>query len=74
MNTAAVSGALVGSPRRLDHSRMAIPEPAEDVFTFGDKSVDFNRLELRVGEQVFPLTLMEAGVLRYLIQNDAAGK
>jgi DNA-binding response OmpR family regulator len=48
----------------------AIPEPAEDVFTFGDKSVDFNRLELRVGEQVFPLTLMEAGVLRYLIQNE----
>jgi DNA-binding response OmpR family regulator len=48
----------------------AIPEPAEDVFTFGEKSVDFNRLELRVRDQVFPLTLMEAGVLRYLIQNE----
>lgn len=42
----------------------------EDVFAFEDKSVDFNRLELRVREQVFPLTLMEAGVLRYLIQHE----
>ena len=41
-----------------------------DVFTFGDKSVDFNRLELRVGEDVLPLTLMEANVLRYLIQHE----
>jgi DNA-binding response OmpR family regulator len=45
------------------------PAPPSDVFTFGNKSVDFNRLELRVGEQVFPLTLMELGVLRYLIQH-----
>lgn len=40
-----------------------------DVFTFGEKSVDFDRLELRVREQVFPLTLMEANVLRHLIQH-----
>ena len=39
-------------------------------FTFGEKSVDFDRLELRVGERVFPLTLMEANVLRYLIENE----
>jgi DNA-binding response OmpR family regulator len=44
----------------------------KDTFTFGDKSVDFDRLELRVRDQVFPLTLMEANVLRYLIQR--AGK
>ena len=43
---------------------------AQDVFKFGDKSVDFDRLELRVREQTFPLTLMEANVLRYLIQHD----
>jgi two-component system, OmpR family, alkaline phosphatase synthesis response regulator PhoP len=46
------------------------PEPAHDVFAFGEKSVDFNRLELRVGERVFPLTLMEANVLKYLIQHE----
>jgi DNA-binding response OmpR family regulator len=47
--------------------------PAGDAartFSFGDKSVDFDRLELRVREQVFPLTLMEANVLRYLIDNE----
>ena len=43
---------------------------APDVFKFGDKSVDFDRLELRVRDQIFPLTLMEANVLRYLIQHD----
>ena len=45
-----------------------VPAQPQDTFTFGDKSVDFDRLELRVGDQVFPLTLMEANVLRYLIQ------
>ena len=45
--------------------------PVRDhTFTFGDKSVDFNRLELRIRGQVFPLTLMEMGVLRYLIQHE----
>ncbi len=51
----------------------AVPAPPADstqTFTFGDKSVDFDRLELRVREQVFPLTLMEANVLRYLIENE----
>jgi DNA-binding response OmpR family regulator len=51
----------------------AAPEPAIEskrIFTFGEKSVDFDRLELRVREQVFPLTLMEANVLRYLIDNE----
>jgi DNA-binding response OmpR family regulator len=46
------------------------PQPTPDVFKFGDKSVDFDRLELHVREQTFPLTLMEANVLRYLIQHD----
>ena len=44
--------------------------PAPDIFKFGDKSVDFDRLELHVREQTFPLTLMEANVLRYLIRHD----
>ena len=45
------------------------PPPSPDIFTFGEKSVDFNRLELRVRNEVLPLTLMEANVLRYLIQH-----
>jgi DNA-binding response OmpR family regulator len=38
-------------------------------FQFGDKVVDFQRLELRSGGQVFQLTLMESEFLRYLIRN-----
>jgi DNA-binding response OmpR family regulator len=45
------------------------PEP-RDMFTFGDKSVHFDLLELRVRDQVFPLTLMEVNLLRYLIQHE----
>ena len=46
----------------------AAPQP--DTFTCGDKSVDFGLLELRVRDQVFPLTLMEANLLRYLIRHE----
>ena len=47
-----------------------VAPPQQGTFDFGDKSVDFDRLELRVRDQVFPLTLMEANVLRYLIQRE----
>jgi DNA-binding response OmpR family regulator len=42
----------------------------QDTFTFGDKSVHFDLLELRVRGEVFALTLMEANLLRYLIQHE----
>ena len=54
--------------RRRDWLRSA-PKHAEK-FTFGDKSVDFDLLQLRVADRVFPLTLMEANVLRYLIRHE----
>jgi DNA-binding response OmpR family regulator len=43
----------------------------KDTFAFGDKTVHFDLLELRVRGQVFPLTLMEANVLRYLIEHES---
>jgi DNA-binding response OmpR family regulator len=46
------------------------PPPPQDRFVFGDKSVEFDTLELRVRDQVFPLTLMEANVLRYMIEHE----
>jgi DNA-binding response OmpR family regulator len=70
---------LQGLLRRRDWLRASLDQAAnhvtqtaepKDVFTFGDKSVHFDRLELHVREQVFPLTLMEANVLRYLIQHE----
>ncbi len=54
----------------LNHSNHAAPAEPTDAFTFGDKSVHFDRLELRVRDQTFPLTLMEANLLRYLIQHE----
>ena len=40
---------------------------ATDRYTFDGRTIDFDTLELRVGERAFPLTLMEANLLRYLI-------
>lgn len=45
------------------------PEP-KDQYAFGENSVDFNLLELRVRGKAFPLTLMEANLLRYLIEHE----
>ncbi|HET9784890.1 MAG TPA: response regulator transcription factor [Terriglobales bacterium] len=44
-------------------------EPGPEVYDFQGRHVDFTNLELRVGERTLPLTLMEANVLRFLIQH-----
>lgn len=60
-----------GLLRRREWLRSAPPVAVvKDRFVFGDKSVEFDIPELRVGDQVFPLTLMEANVLRYLIRHE----
>jgi DNA-binding response OmpR family regulator len=64
-----------GLLRRREWLAAVIPAPAPsldagDTFTFGDKSVHFDLLELHVRDQVFPLTLMEANLLRFLIQRE----
>ena len=61
-----------GLLRRREWLRSAPPVPvvAKDRFVFGDKSVEFDIPELRIGAQVVPLTLMEVNVLRYLIQHE----
>jgi DNA-binding response OmpR family regulator len=41
-----------------------------DAYTFAGRTIDFDALEVRVGERAFPLTLMEANLLRYLIQHE----
>jgi two-component system alkaline phosphatase synthesis response regulator PhoP len=45
-------------------------QPPNESFTFGDKSVRYDLLELRVRDQIFPLTLMEVNVLRHLIRHE----
>jgi len=59
---------------RLDAARTAeqaspVPEFGS-AFAFGDKVIDFEHLEVRVGERRMPLTLMEASLLRYLVENE----
>jgi DNA-binding response OmpR family regulator len=39
-------------------------------FSFRDRSIDFQQLEVRVGEKKMPLTLMEAALLRYLVAHE----
>jgi DNA-binding response OmpR family regulator len=41
-----------------------------DQFAFAGKTIDFDALELRVGDRALTLTLMEANLLRYLIQHE----
>jgi DNA-binding response OmpR family regulator len=54
--------------RRQTHAVPAA-EPS-DIFRFADKVVDFDAQELQVGAKTYPLTLMEANLLRYLVQHE----
>ena len=46
------------------------PEAAPDVFSFADTVVDLDAQELQVRGKKYPLTLMEANLLRYLMQHE----
>jgi DNA-binding response OmpR family regulator len=51
--------------------RNAEKPPAEnDTFTINGKTIDFDNLELKSGAETIRLTLMEAKLLRYLIENE----
>jgi two-component system, OmpR family, alkaline phosphatase synthesis response regulator PhoP len=43
---------------------------SSQTFTFGDTSIRFDLLQIHVRDQVFPLTLMEANILRYMVQHE----
>ena len=61
-----------GLLRRKQWLRSSATPKAEprDSFVFGDKSIHFDLLEVRVSGKVYPLTLMEASILRYLIEHE----
>lgn len=44
--------------------------PETDRFQFNGRTIDFRSQQLSVGDQVLSLTLMEANLLRYLIQHE----
>ena len=46
-------------------------EPAvSSRFTFRGRTIDFEQLEVRMGDKRMPLTLMEASLLRYLVEHE----
>ena len=59
-----------GLLRRSSWSR---PQPSDekrpDRYSFNGRTIDFDRLELTVDDRVLQLTLMEANLLRYLIEH-----
>jgi two-component system, OmpR family, alkaline phosphatase synthesis response regulator PhoP len=54
----------------LRRSRWLKPQPARDVFEFNGRVIDFDNLDLSVGDRKLQLTLMEANLLRYLIARE----
>lgn len=48
----------------------AAPVTSSDVFTFAGKVVNFDAQELQAAGKRYPLTLMEANLLRYLVQHE----
>ena len=60
---------IQGLLRRTEWARRT-PAPDRDVFRFSGRIVDFESLQLTVGERVLPLTLMEANLMRYLIRHE----
>jgi DNA-binding response OmpR family regulator len=61
---ARVNGLL----RRAAWTRQAASTDGE--FAFGERVIDFRTMEVRHGDSHFPLTLMEANLLRYLIGHE----
>ncbi len=55
---------------RVTTTQLTPPPGVKETYTFGDKRVHFDLLELHVRDRVFPLTLMEANVLRHLIEHE----
>jgi DNA-binding response OmpR family regulator len=64
-----------GLLRRHDWFRQGAPARTPAVasqFSFAGKSIDFEQLEVRVGDKRMPLTLMEAALLRYFVQHEGS--
>jgi DNA-binding response OmpR family regulator len=54
---------------RITNSDARNKVDSPDIFRFDDKIVDFQNLQLRVGDNIVQLTVMEADLLRYLVGN-----
>lgn len=66
-STGSASHAEPAAPKSMDAP--AASAPTADVFCFDDRIIDFANLELRGSGSTIQLTLMEAKLLRHLVQN-----
>ena len=67
---ARIGGLLRRSSWTHQRTAESPPAPQPDRFTFSGKTIDFDSLELTVGDRVLQLTLMEANLLRYLVEHE----
>jgi DNA-binding response OmpR family regulator len=57
--------------RKAWFQQAAAAQPAiGERYTFRDRTIDFEQMEVRIGSKTMPLTLMEAALLRYLVQHE----
>jgi DNA-binding response OmpR family regulator len=73
-NLAVLLARIASLLRRKHWLRSKAEEPvteteARDTFAFDGKVIDFQNFRLNAGTQTFQLTVMEAELLRYLVQN-----
>jgi DNA-binding response OmpR family regulator len=61
-----------GLLRRNEWMRHAREQTPVDRFIFSGKMIDFRTQQVQVGERAYPLTLMEANLLRYLVKHQGA--
>jgi two-component system, OmpR family, alkaline phosphatase synthesis response regulator PhoP len=61
------SGTATGSPEQVAREARIFEE---DLFHFAGKTIDFAALQIHVGGRVVQLTLMEANLLRHLVQHN----
>jgi len=61
---------LLRRSERLQPAENRRALPGRDRYLFAGKVIDFDALELHVGDRTLQLTLMEANLLRYLIQHE----
>jgi DNA-binding response OmpR family regulator len=54
---------------RLGENREQVPAVSSR-FTFRERTIDFELLEVKMGDKTMPLTLMEASLLRYLVEHE----
>ncbi len=54
---------------RLGENREQAPAVSSR-FTFRERTIDFELLEVQMGDKTMPLTLMEASLLRYLVEHE----